>query len=88
MAGSETPVHPFKNTFFNRTFPVAACDSFRFPACSFIKKGTPAKTFFCEICKIKKKKFFTSAFQVLNTKTRRSYSGAFIYIISLKIICE
>ena len=51
-AGSETPVHLFKNTFFNRTFPVAAYDSFRFPACSFIKKGTPANTFFCEICKI------------------------------------
>ena len=51
-AGSETPVRLFKNTFFNRTFPVAASDSFRFPACSFIKKGTPAKTSFWEICKI------------------------------------
>ena len=56
-AGSETPLRLFKNTFFNRTFPVAASDSFRFPACSFIKKGTPAKTFFCEICKIFKNIF-------------------------------
>ena len=56
-AGSETPVHLFKNTFFNRTFPVAASDSFRFPACSFIIKGTPAKTIFCEICKIFKNIF-------------------------------
>ena len=56
-AGSETPVRLFKNTFFNRTFPVAASDSFRFPACSFIIKGTPAKTFFCEICQIFKNIF-------------------------------
>ena len=56
-AGSETPVRLFKNTFFNRTFPVAASDSFRFPACNFIKKGTPAKMFFCEICKIFKNIF-------------------------------
>ena len=35
-----------------------------------------------------KKKYFTSAFQALNTKTRRSYSEAFIYLKSLKIICE
>ena len=34
------------------------------------------------------KKYFTRAFQALNTKARRSYSEAFIYIISLKIICE
>ena len=51
-AGSETPMHLFKNTFFNRTFPLAASDSFRFPACNFIKTRTPAKTFFGEICKI------------------------------------
>ena len=38
-AGPEAPVRFFKNTFFNRTFPVAASDSFMFPACSFIKKG-------------------------------------------------
>ena len=35
-----------------------------------------------------KQKYFTSAFQAINTKTRRSYSEAFIYIKSLKIICE
>ena len=40
-AGSETPVRLFKNTIFNRTFPVAASGIFRFPTCSFIKKGTP-----------------------------------------------
>ena len=28
----------FKNTFFYRTSPVATSDSFRLPACSFIKK--------------------------------------------------
>ena len=55
--GSETPVRLFKNSFFNKTFPVAASDSFRFPACSFIKKGTPVKTFFCEICEIFKNIF-------------------------------
>ena len=56
-AGSETPVRLFKNTFFNRTFPVAASDSFRFPACNFIKKETPAKMFICEFCKIFKNIF-------------------------------
>ena len=30
--------------------------------------------------------YFTRAFQALNTKTRRSYSEAFIYLKSLKII--
>ena len=57
-AGSETPVRLFKNTFFNRTFPVAASDSFRFPACNFIKKETPAKMFICEFCKIFKNIFW------------------------------
>ena len=56
-ADSETPVRLFKNIFFNRTFPVAASDIFRFPACSSIKKATPAKTCLCEICKIFKKIF-------------------------------
>ena len=56
-ADSKTPAGLFKNTFFNRAIPVAASDSFRFPACSFIKKGTPAKTFLCEICKIFKNIF-------------------------------
>ena len=34
------------------------------------------------------KKSFTSAFQASYTKTRRSYSKVFIYLKSLKIICE
>ena len=49
---SETPVHLFKNTFFYRTSPTAASDSFRFPGCNFIKKETSAKMLFCEFCKI------------------------------------
>ena len=57
-AGSETPVRLFKNTFFYRTSPVAASDSFRFPACRFIKKGTPANTFFCEFCKVFRASFY------------------------------
>ena len=52
MAGSEIPVHLFKNTFFYRTSPVAASDNFRFPACNFIKKETRAKMLICEFCKI------------------------------------
>ena len=51
-AGFETSVRLFKNTFFYRISPVAASDSFRFPAWSFIKKETPARTFFCEFCQI------------------------------------
>ena len=31
---------------------MAASDSFRLPAYSFIKKETPAKVFFCAFCKI------------------------------------
>ena len=34
------------------------------------------------------KKSFTSAFQASYTKTRRSYSKVFLYLKSLKIICE
>ena len=52
-----TSVPLFKNTFFYRTSPVAASDSFRFPACNFIKKETPAKMFICEFCKIFKNIF-------------------------------
>ena len=51
-ADSETPLRLFRNILFYRTSPVADCDSFRFPASSFIKKETPAKTFFCEFCKM------------------------------------
>ena len=131
-AGSETPAHLFTNTFFYRTSPVAASDSFRFPACIFIKKGTPVKMFSVNFAKFLRtsfcrtppdgcflclpvilrsfsdhlfhraplgncllvppyfmykfristnrynKKYFTTAFQALYTKTRRSYSEAFI----------
>ena len=38
--------------FFCITSPVAASDSPRFPARNFIKKETPAKTFFCECYKV------------------------------------
>ena len=54
---NETPPRLFKNTFFNRTFPVAAADSFRFPASSFIKKETWAKMFIFEFCEIFKNVF-------------------------------
>ena len=128
-AGSERPVYLYKNNFFNRTFPVAASDSFRDPPAALLKKGLQQRSFSVRFAKFlrtsfyktppndcflclpvilssflgnslfhvqvaefkppdKIKKYFTSAFQALNTKTRRSYSEAFIYIISLKIICE
>ena len=38
-------------TLFYWTSPVIASDSFMFPACNFIKE-IPAKTVFCEFCKI------------------------------------
>ena len=57
-AGSETPIHLLKITLFYRTSRVAACDRFRFLACNFINKGTPAKTFFWEFCKTSKNIFF------------------------------
>ena len=55
---SNTSVRFFKNTSFYRTSPEAASDSYRFPACNFIKKETPAKTFFCEFCKIYRNVFW------------------------------
>ena len=42
----------FKNTFFYRTSPVAAPESFSFPACNFIIKATTAKFFFSKFSKI------------------------------------
>ena len=48
----------FKYTLFYRTSPVAAPESFRFPSCNFIKKGTTTKMFFCKFCKISKDIFF------------------------------
>ena len=56
-AGSETPVCLCRNILFCRTSPVTVSDSFRFPACNSIKKETPAKTYFCEFCKIFKNIF-------------------------------
>ena len=47
----------FKNTLSYRTSPVAGSDTFKFPACNFIKKDNPAKLFFCEFCKIFKNIF-------------------------------
>ena len=57
----------FKNTLFYWTSPVAASESFRFPACNFIKKGIPAKMFFFEFCKISENIFWqnTSEWLVL-----------------------
>ena len=55
---SETSVCLFKNTLFYRTSPVAASDSFRFPAWNFIKNETPAKTFLSKFCKIYKTIFW------------------------------
>ena len=45
-------------TFFYWTFPVAASDSFRFPACNFIKKEILAKMFFCEFAKFLRTYFY------------------------------
>ena len=42
----------FQNTLFYGTSPVAASESFRFPACNFIIKKTTGKMSFCEFCKI------------------------------------
>ena len=42
--------------------PVAASDSFRFPACNFIKRKTPAKMFFSEFCKTFKNIFWQNTF--------------------------
>ena len=47
----------FKNDLFYRTPPVADSDSFRFPGCNFVKKGTPANMFFCQLCEILKTPF-------------------------------
>ena len=58
---SETPMRLFKNKCFYRTSLVAASESFRFPACNLSKNKTPAKTFFCEFCKIFKNIFWQNA---------------------------
>ena len=48
----------FKDTLFYWTYQVAVSDSFRFPACNFIKKEIPTKRFFCEFCKTFKNIFW------------------------------
>ena len=47
---------------FYRTSPLAASDSFRYPACNFIKKESPAKMFFCEFCKVFKEHLWETAY--------------------------
>ena len=47
----------FKRTLFYRTYQVAASESFRLPACNFIKKQTLAKMLFFEFRKIFKNIF-------------------------------
>ena len=56
-AGCETPVRLFKNTFFNRTFPVAASDSFRFPPAALWKKGLQQRRFSVRFAKILRTSF-------------------------------
>ena len=60
-AGSETPVHLFKNTFFNRTFPVAASDSFRFPPVAFLKKGLQKRRFSVRFTKFLRTSFYKTS---------------------------
>ena len=57
-AGSETPVRLFKNTFFNRTFPVAASDSFRFPPAALLKKGLQQRRFSVRFAKFLRTSFY------------------------------
>ena len=51
-----------KTSFFYRTSPVVHSHIFRFPACNFIKKETPASMFFFEFCKIFKNIFWQDTF--------------------------
>ena len=57
-AGSETPVRLFKNTFFNRTFSVAASESFRFPPAAFLKKGLQQRRFSVRFAKFLRTSFY------------------------------
>ena len=50
--------YAFLKHLFYRTSPVAASDSFSFPACNFVKKEARAKMFICEFCKIFKNIFW------------------------------
>ena len=57
-AVSETPGCLFKNTFFNRTFPVAASDSFRFPPAALLKKGLQQRRFSVRFAKFLRTSFY------------------------------
>ena len=58
MAGSETPVLLFENTFlYTEHLQWLLLKSLRFPICNFIKKDTPEKMFTCKFCKIFKNIF-------------------------------
>ena len=73
---------PFWKHLIYRTFPVAASDSFRFPACNFIKKETPAKMFICEFCKIYKifrQKYLRMSASCVYLWILRSYSDHLFY---------
>ena len=48
----------FKNTFFNRTFPVAASDSFRFPPAALLKKGLQQRRFSVRFAKFLRTSFY------------------------------
>ena len=48
----------FKNTFFNRTFPVAASDSFRFPRAALLKNGLQQRRFFVRFAKFLRTSFY------------------------------
>ena len=48
----------FKNTFFNRTFPVAASDSFRFPPAALLKKRLQQRRFSVRFAKFLRTSFY------------------------------
>ena len=52
----------FKNTLFNRTYPVGVSDSYRFLTWNFVKKEICAKIFFCEFWKIFKNILWQNTF--------------------------
>ena len=56
MAGSETPVRLFKNTFLTEHFQWLLVTVSGFQPAALLKKS-PAKMFFCEICEIFKNIF-------------------------------
>ena len=48
----------FKNTFFNRTFPVVASDSFRFPTAALLKTGLQQRRFSVRFAKFLRTSFY------------------------------